>query len=62
MNTGFLSWFFNVLNRNFIISRGESFLLDENPKGYEVTEYISTNVEVNPQMLSTLKMKNPFEA
>ena len=29
--------------------------LDGNPKGCEVVEHIATKVEVNPQMLSTLK-------
>ena len=29
--------------------------MDVNPKGYVETEYIATNVEVNPRILSTLK-------
>ena len=29
--------------------------MDGNPKGYEVSEHIDTQFEVNPRMLSTLK-------
>ena len=61
-NATFLSWFLNVVTRNFRMSRGGHLLLDRNPKGYEVAEHIATKVEVNPRMLSTLKTKNPFEA
>ena len=55
MNATFLSWFINVVTRNLRISRGGRLLLDGNPKGYEVADHIATKVEVNPQMLSTLK-------
>ena len=41
------------------MSRGRRLLLDGNTKGYEVAEYISTKVEVNPRMLSTLKNEKP---
>ena len=30
-------------------------LLDGNPKGYEVAEHISTNVEANPRIISMSK-------
>ena len=55
MNALFLSWFLNVVIRNFRMSRGGRLLLDENPKWYEVAEHIITKVEVNTQILSTLK-------
>ena len=55
MNATFLSWFLNVVTRNFRMSRGGRLLLDGNPKGCEVAEHIATKVEVNPWMLSTLK-------
>ena len=44
------------------MSRGGCWILDENPTGYEVEEHITTNVEVNLQMVSTLKRKIPYEA
>ena len=50
------------MTRNFSISRGGPLLLDRNPNGYEVAENIVSKVEVNPQMISTLKTKNAFEA
>ena len=55
MNATFLSWFINVMTRNFRISRSRHLLLDGNTKGYEVAEHIYTKVEVNTRMLSTLK-------
>ena len=55
MNATFLSWFINVVTRNLRMSRGGRLLLDGNPNGYEVAYHISTKVDVNPQMLSTLK-------
>ena len=39
----------------FRISRGGCLLLDGEPNVYESAEHISTKVEVNPQMISTLK-------
>ena len=54
-NATFLSWFLNVVTRNFKMPRGGSLLLYGNPKGYEVAEHIATTVEVNPRMLSKLK-------
>ena len=62
INATLLSWLLNVVTRTFRMSRGGSLLLDGNPKGYEVAENIATKVEVNPRMISTLKMKNPSEA
>ena len=56
-NANFLSLLLNVATRKFRISRGRHFLLDKNPKGYEVAEHISTNVKVNPQIISTLNNK-----
>ena len=55
MNITFLSWFINVVTRNFGMSRCGSLLLDGNPNGYEVAEHIASKVELNPRMLSTLK-------
>ena len=55
MNATFLSWFLNVVTRNFRMSRVGCLLLDRNPKGYEVAYHTATKVEVNPQMISTLK-------
>ena len=57
MNATFLSWFLNAVTINMRMSRGGRLLLDVNPKGHELSEYISTKVEVNPRMLSTLKIK-----
>ena len=37
-------------------------ILDVNPKGYEVSEYMATKVKVNAWMISTLKKKKPIEA
>ena len=54
-NATLLSWFINVVTRNFRMSRGGRLLLDGNPKGYEVAEHKATKVEVNPRILSTLK-------
>ena len=42
------------------MSRGGIFLLDRNPKGYEMSEDIATKVELNQWMLSTLKNKIHF--
>ena len=55
MNITFLSWFLDVVTRSFSMSRGGRLHKERNLKGYEVGEHISTKVEVNPQMLSTLK-------
>ena len=55
MNANFLSWFINVLKRNFMMSRCGFLILDGNPKGCELAERISKKVEVNPQMISTFK-------
>ena len=55
MNETFLSWFINVGKIHLRMSRGGSFLLDVNPKFYEVEEHISTTVEVNTWVISTLK-------
>ena len=55
MNATFLSWFLNMVTRNFRMSRGGRLLLDVNQKWYEVTEHIAEKLEVNPRMLSTLK-------
>ena len=51
MNANFLYWFLNLVTRNLIISRGGCFLLDGNPKGCEVAEYIATKVEINLWMI-----------
>ena len=61
-NSTLLSWFLNVVTMNFRISRGARLLLDRKPKLYEVAEHLSTKVEVNPRIISTLKTQNPFEA
>ena len=37
------------------MSRGGHLLIDGNPNGYEVSAHIATKVEINPQMISTLK-------
>ena len=42
------------------MSRGGRFILGGNTKGCELADHISTNVEVNPWMRSTLKNENPF--
>ena len=55
MNATFLSGFINVATRNFRMSRDGRLLLDGNQMGYEVADHISTKVEVNTRMLSTLK-------
>ena len=57
-----LSWFLNVLQRNFRMSRGGCLLMDVNSKGCEVEEHISTKFEVNTQMFSTLNTQNPSES
>ena len=57
MNETFLSYFLNVVKINLRVSRDGYFLLDVNSKGYEVSKYIDTKVEVNPRMLSTLKKR-----
>ena len=56
MNVTFLYWFLNELTRKFSMSRGGHLLLYRNPKRHEVADNIDTKVEVNPQMLSTLKI------
>ena len=62
MNATFLSWFINVVTRKLNMSRGVILILDINPKGYEVSEHISTKFKVNPWMISTLKKLKPIEA
>ena len=51
----FLSWLLNVLTRNLRILRDGCLLIDWNPKGWEVTEHISTKVDMKSQMLSTFQ-------
>ena len=66
-NAAFLSWFLNVVTINLRLSSGVHLILGRNTKGYEVAEHIDTKVEVNPQMISTLKnaksiwSMNPWE-
>ena len=55
VNVTFLSWFLNIVTRSLRMSGCGSLLLAGIPKGYEVTEHISTKVEVNQQMISALK-------
>ena len=55
MNENFSFCFLDVMTRTLRMSRGGRLILDVNPKGYEVAEHIATKVEVNSQMLSTLK-------
>ena len=62
MNINFLSWFLNVVTSNLSMSRGIIFIMDVNPKEYEVSEHIATKVKVNTWTLSTLKKKKPIEA
>ena len=47
--------FLNIVTSNLIILIGGHLLLGGKPKGYEVERHIVTKVEVDPQMLSTLK-------
>ena len=44
------------------MSRDGSLLMYVILRGYELSEHISTIVEVNPMMLSTFKSDNTFEA
>ena len=60
MNGKFSYWFINVVMRNLRIPRVTRLLLDWNPKEYEVAEHIDTKSKVNPWMISTFKMENPF--
>ena len=62
MDATVLYSFFNVVTRNLRMSRGGLLITDGNPKGYELAEHTSKKFEVNPQMFSTLKTKNPSEA
>ena len=55
MKETFLSWFLNVLTINLSMLIVGLFLMGLNPNVYEVAERIARNVEVDPQMLSTLK-------
>ena len=55
MNATLSYWFLNVATSNLRMSRGTNLLLDRNPKVYEGAENISTKVEVNLRILSTLK-------
>ena len=55
MSATFLSLFINLVTVNLRISRDCYLLMDVKPKWYELSERISTKVEVNPQMLSTLE-------
>ena len=54
-NATLLSWFLNVVTINFMMSRGGRFLLDGNPKVYEVKEHIATKVDVNIWMLKKIQ-------
>ena len=54
-NKNYLSWFINAVTGYFRMSRCRSLLMYGNPKGCVIAEHIATKVEVNPQMLSTLK-------
>ena len=47
--------FINVVTRNLSVSICGNLILDGNSKGYDEDEHISTEVEVNPPMLSMLK-------
>ena len=38
-----------------MMSIGVILLLDGKSKGYEISEHMSTKVEVNPRVISTLK-------
>ena len=40
---------------NLRLSRGSRLILNRNTKGCEVAEHIPKKVEINPQILSTLK-------
>ena len=61
INASLLSLFLNVVTVNLSILIGVRLILDVKPNGCEVSEYISTKVEVNPRIPSTLKTQNPFE-
>ena len=43
------------MTRRFRMIRGGRLFLNGNPKGYEVAEHTAKKVDVNPQILSTLK-------
>ena len=62
MNATVLFWFTNVVKNDLRMSRGVILILDINPKGYEVSDHISTKFKVNPWMISTLKKLKPIEA
>ena len=55
MNVTFLFWFLNVMKINLKMSIIGHLFLDGNPKSYEVAEHIATKVELNLQMIWTLK-------
>ena len=57
MNANFLSWLLNEVTIIFNISRDGRLILDGNPKGHELAEHIATKVEVNPQIILTLKIE-----
>ena len=50
------------MTRNLGISRGGSLILDRDTKGYEVEKHTSKKVEVNAQMLSTLKNEESIQS
>ena len=54
MNANLLYLFIKVVTDNNNVYRGGLLFLDGNPKGYEVEEYITTKVEVNSWIISTL--------
>ena len=55
MNANFLSRFLNAVTIYFRMSKGGLLLLGGSSNGYEVAEHIAKKIEVNPQMLSTVK-------
>ena len=50
------------MTRNLGISRGGSLILDRDTKGCEVAKHTSKKVEVNAQMLSTLKNEESIQS
>ena len=62
MNATLLLWLLNAVKSSLRIPRVRCLILDENSKGCELAEHVATKFEVDPQMLSTLKTQNMFEA
>ena len=54
MKATLLTWLFDIVTRNFKISRDDFLLLYINPNIYDVDDHIDTKVEVNAWILSTL--------